>query len=195
MRAHSTETRDDIEVPDTRSLLGWALPEDGAAAPSLAWLVARLRDSQPDWGLLAPLTCFDDARYARRTLARTAACELLLVCWLPGQGSPIHDHGGSWGASLLIQGELRETRFAWAGDRLRVEAKRRAGEGDLMREESHTIHRVLNDSRHGAVSLHVYAPPMEGMTTYDEAWREAVPLRRRRPTGAGAGRRRRPRAG
>ncbi|AGC42297.1 cysteine dioxygenase [Myxococcus stipitatus DSM 14675] len=192
MREHATEAGD-IEVPDTQSLLGWALPEDGAQVPSLAWLVARLRDSRPDWGLLESLTRFDDARYARRTLARTRACELLLVCWLPGQGSPLHDHGGSWGASLLLQGELRETRFAWAGDRLRVDAKRRAGEGDLMREESHTIHRVLNDSRHRAVSLHVYAPPMEGMTSYDDVWAESV--RRRRPAAVGAGRRRRPRAG
>lgn len=182
----------DGEVPDMRSLLGWPLPERRESIPSLSWLVDRLRDSRPDWGLLESLVQFDEARYVRRTLAKTEACELLLVCWGPGQGSLVHDHGGSAGVSLMVRGAVRETRYAWAGDRLLPELSVRAQEGDLMLEEPDTIHRVLNTTRRGAVSLHLYAPPMEGMTPYDD---QVVTLKPPRPVAAGAGRRRRPRAG
>ncbi|NTX34855.1 cysteine dioxygenase [Myxococcus sp. CA033] len=182
----------DGEVPDARSLLGWPLPERRGSIPSLSWLVERLRDSRPDWGLLESFVEFDPARYVRKTLAKTRACELLLVCWGPGQGSLVHDHGGSSGVSLLVRGELRETRYAWAGDRLVPDVSVRAAEGDLLLEESDTIHRVLNTSRRGAVSLHLYAPPMEGMTPYDD---QVASLKPPRPADVGAGRRRRPRAG
>ncbi|MFY2562471.1 cysteine dioxygenase [Corallococcus terminator] len=175
-----------------RSLLGWPLPERRESVPSLAWLVERLRDSRPDWGLLRSFVEFDEARYVRKTLAKTEACELLLVCWGPGQGSLVHDHGGSSGVSLMVRGAVRETRYVWGGDRLLPEVGVRAEEGDLMIEEPDTIHRVLNTSRYGAVSLHLYAPPMEGMTPYDD---QVVTLTPPRPAGAAAGRRRRPRAG
>ncbi|WP_141324904.1 cysteine dioxygenase family protein [Myxococcus sp. AB025B] len=190
MRERSTIGEWDREVPDTKSLLGWSLPEGRDAVPSLTWLMERLRDSRPDWGLLGSLVRFDDARYVRRTLAKTDACELLLVCWRPGQGSLVHDHGGSAGVSLLVQGSLDETRYDWAGDRLLPAVVERAREGDLLLEASDTIHRVHNSSRRGAVSLHLYAPPMEGMTPYD-----SQVVRAPRPVAVGAGRRRRPRAG
>ncbi|MCP3103750.1 cysteine dioxygenase [Myxococcus sp. K15C18031901] len=185
-------------VPESRALLGWSLPESREDIPSLQWLVTRLRDSRIDWRLLESLVRFEPAHYARRVLVRTDACELLLACWLPGQASLVHDHGGSHGAALLVRGELKETRFAWGGDRLLPALACRAGEGDVMLERPDTIHRVVNPSRHGAVSLHLYAPPMQGMTPYDG---QTVPGRTRRlrpprpPGGGGAGRRRRPRAG
>jgi len=185
-------------VPESRELLGWSLPESSEDIPSLAWLVKRLRDSRVDWRLLESLVRFDAAHYSRRVLARTDACELLVACWLPGQASLVHDHGGSHGAALLVRGELKETRYAWGGDRLQPALACKAAEGDVMVERPDTIHRVVNPARHGAVSLHLYAPPMRGMTPYDA---RGVPGRTRLlrparpPGGGGAGRRRRPRAG
>lgn len=178
------------------ALLGWSLPERPEAIGSVAWLVERLRSSRVDWGLLDKLVRFEPTGYSRLTLARTPACELLLISWLPGQASRVHDHGGSGGASWLVRGALRETRYAWAGERLAPEVVVGAGEGDVLVEFPDTIHRIDNASRHGAVSLHLYAPPLQGMTPYDDARLAPGALRPPRPpVGSGApGRRRRPRA-
>ncbi|NMO23428.1 cysteine dioxygenase [Pyxidicoccus fallax] len=201
MREHVGDERDE-GCPEVSELLGWSLPERADALPSLEWLVERLRSSRVDWGLLQSLIRFNPEGYARRVLGRTDACELLLLCWLPGQVSRVHDHGGSSGVSWVVRGKLAETRFAWGGDRLVPASRAGAEEGDVLLERPETIHRLHNASRHGAVSLHVYAPPMVGMTRYDtsvaaelEGWppRGAV-LRPPRPPVGEAGRRRRPRA-
>ncbi len=193
MREPLLDEREHCSVAD--ALLGWPLPERPEAIASVAWLLERLCSSKVDWGLLRKLVRFDAAGYSRRTLARTPACELLLLSWLPGQATHVHDHGGSGGVSWLVQGTLRETRYAWAGDRVAPDAVVGASEGDVLIERPDTIHRVDNASRHGAVSLHLYAPPMEGMTRYEA--RLAVDALRppRPPAVSGAsGRRRRPRA-
>ncbi|MCP3135828.1 cysteine dioxygenase [Pyxidicoccus xibeiensis] len=202
MREHATEERSG-ECPDVEELLGWSLPQQAEEIPSVEWLMERLRSSKPDWRLLESLVHFEPASYARRVLARTDACELLLVCWLPGQVSHVHDHGGSSGVSWLLRGRLRETRYAWGGDRLLQDGAVDADEGDFLLEQSETIHRIHNASRHGAVSLHVYAPPMVGMTRYDTSVTPGLDARLelrgvlrppRPPADAAAARKRRPRA-
>lgn len=158
------------ELPErslAEQLLGWALPSTLEEVPSLAELAERLRDSRLDWRLVDVLTRFQRPQYTRRTLARTPGCELLLICWLPGQGSRVHDHGGSYGASLVLRGELEETRFGWTDTRLEPRALASARPGDVLLEQQETIHRLDNRCGRGAVSLHLYAPPMSGMTSYE----------------------------
>lgn len=199
MRGHATEAGGG-GLPGTEELLGWRLPQTPGEVPSLDWLVTRLRSSRIDWRLLDALVRFQPSGYARHCLARTEACELLLVCWLPGQASHVHDHGGSSGVSWVVRGELRETRFAWGGDRLLTAHVTGAEAGDVLLEQPETIHRIDNASPEGAVSLHLYTPPMQGMTRYDPsvtAGARPAPgrdLRPRPPAGAGPGRRRRPQA-
>lgn len=158
------------ELPErslAEELLGWGLPDTADGVPRLAELAERLRDSRIDWRLVDALTRFQRHHYARRTLARTCACELLLVCWLPGQGSRVHDHGGSYGASLVLRGELEETRLAWTDTRLMPSSRVAARRGDVLLEQQETIHRLHNRTGRGAVTLHLYAPPMSGMTNYE----------------------------
>jgi cysteine dioxygenase len=187
--------------PSAVELLGWSLPERSEEIPSLEWLVERLRRSRPDWRLLESLVRFDPSGYSRCVVQRTAACELVLVCWLPGQVSRVHDHGGSSGVSWVMRGELCETRYAWGGDRLLPAFRSSTEEGGFLLERPETIHRIHNGSRHGAVSLHVYAPPMVGMTRYDasvpplldaELSLRGVLRPPRPPAAAAAARRRRP---
>ncbi len=148
-------------------LLGWRLPVTPDEVPSLPELSERLRASRIDWRLVDALTCFQPHHYTRRTLARTPGCELLLVCWAPGQASRVHDHGGSYGASLVLRGELEETRFAWTDTRLEPSVLTCARRGEVLLEQQETIHRMDNRSGRGAVTLHLYAPPMSGMTSYE----------------------------
>lgn len=149
------------------ALLGWRLPSTSEEVPPPVELARRLRDSHVDWDFVQRLVHYDASGYTRQTLARTPACELILLCWLPGQGSRVHDHGGSYGASLVLRGELQEVRYGWSGSRLLQLATSHAQRGSVLLERSETIHRIRNDSPRGAVTLHLYAPPLRTMRRYE----------------------------
>lgn len=37
--------------------------------------------------------------------------EILTLIWSPGQGTPIHDHDGTWGVEGVVAGRMRVTNF------------------------------------------------------------------------------------
>src|SRR5258708_319403 len=49
---------------------------------------------------------FSEDRYARNLVYKTADFECLVLCWKPGQRSPIHDHGNSICAVYTVDGTL-----------------------------------------------------------------------------------------
>jgi predicted metal-dependent enzyme (double-stranded beta helix superfamily) len=96
--------------------------------------------------------------------------EVWLLTWLPGQGTDLHDHGGSTGAFLVFGGTLTEETVtteegATRGGPARVTA-RELGEGAGRRFGPHHIHRVTNRSARPAASIHVYGPALTTMTRY-----------------------------
>lgn len=149
----------------------------GPAATALA-LAAR----EEMW---RPAVRFDpDARVHTR-IWTGADAEAWLLTWLPGQSTPVHDHGGSAGALLVLAGTLSEWT-PWAGDRVTGRGGRTATHlaGELREFGPEHVHEVDNRGRIPAVSLHVYAPRLRSMTRYE------VLRGRLRPLGvdrAGAG--------
>jgi cysteine dioxygenase len=109
---------------------------------------------------------FNSTQYVRRVLYRALAFELVLACWLPGQASPIHDHGGSEGAMRIVAGQLHERRYRRSGKELIVTSERRVATGTLLLETANTIHQVENATMGPALSLHLYAPPLLSMNAY-----------------------------
>ncbi|GAB3051893.1 hypothetical protein GCM10027053_09460 [Intrasporangium mesophilum] len=112
-------------------------------------------------------------RYYARLLA-DADHEAWLLTWLPGQGTPWHDHGGSAGSFVVLQGVLTEEV---AGYRTAVDlddVRRATGPGitltpgDQRTFGTRHLHRVTNHGPDPAVSLHVYAPKLTAMRSYDE---------------------------
>jgi predicted metal-dependent enzyme (double-stranded beta helix superfamily) len=87
--------------------------------------------------------------------------EVWLLTWLPGQGTDLHDHGGSSGAFLIFGGTLTEETVTDS----RV-TSRELGEGAGRRFGPHHIHRVTNRSTRPATSIHVYGPALTTMTRY-----------------------------
>jgi predicted metal-dependent enzyme (double-stranded beta helix superfamily) len=90
--------------------------------------------------------------------------EVWLLTWLPGQGTDLHDHGGSSGAFLVVGGTLTEETVT-AGEPPRI-TSRELGEGAGRRFGPRHIHRVTNRSARPAISVHVYGPALTTMTRY-----------------------------
>ena len=123
---------------------------------------ARLLAADPDRWL--PAVHFDPAARVHTRIAADDDFEAWLLTWLPGQGTDIHDHGGSAGALVVLSGVLSE----WTPSGLRRGGRtRRLRTGALRPFGPDHIHRVRNDALEPAISLHVYAPRLRTMTRYD----------------------------
>ena len=65
------------------------------AVPTLAELFRQLRLHPPGLDELRGFVRFDDAHYQRVLVSESPLYRALVLCWQPGQCSPIHDHSGS----------------------------------------------------------------------------------------------------
>ena len=83
-------------------------------------LLPRRRSSDPsalvtsfagDQALWRPLVRFDPAQRVHTRLDSGPGWEAWLLTWLPGQGTLIHDHGGSAGAFVVVDGSLTEETY------------------------------------------------------------------------------------
>ncbi|MDH3451547.1 MAG: cysteine dioxygenase family protein, partial [Gammaproteobacteria bacterium] len=87
---------------------------------------------------------------------------VFLVAWLPGRGTPPHDHG-TWAVVAGVEGVERNIRYQRLDDRRRpghaqLGAKHDflAGEGDLVCMKTGGIHAVHNETDRVTLSLHTY---------------------------------------
>lgn len=125
--------------------------------------VAQGFAAAPDEWPVAPR--FDPVQRWYQRLAVADDHEVWLLTWLPGQGTEIHDHGGSAGAFHVFAGTLTEETVTTAADGARV-TSRELGEGAGRRFGAHHVHRMTNRSTRPAVSVHVYGPALTTMTKY-----------------------------
>jgi len=155
--------------------------------PSPAAVEDVLARFRPSAGALAPHVRFQDDRYARVRLHRSQAFELLLLAWEPGQATPIHDHDGQAGWFTVLEGRLSVQEFERDGGPadlrdLVADAETEAGRITLRPGRTYvvdagrtvaeagapeTIHRVGASGRR-AVSLHLYAGPLDSLVIFDE---------------------------
>jgi cysteine dioxygenase len=96
---------------------------------------------------------FDVAGRAAQRLYSSDRCDVLLVGWEPGQSSSYHDHGHSESVVLVMEGRI--TAESEGGERV-------YGPSSLVVTPRSAHHRMRNDGPGRAVTLHVYAPPMQG---------------------------------
>jgi predicted metal-dependent enzyme (double-stranded beta helix superfamily) len=124
-----------------------------------------------------------DAAYTRNLIFNAAdeSLSLYSIVWLPGQWTPVHDHG-SWGVVGVVEGVLEERGY------VRLSADRDANtEIDLVRGGTILLQRGAVTSfvpnpdhihvtgvppeRARAVSLHLYGRTMRSFNVYDVAAR------------------------
>ncbi|MEO5875713.1 MAG: cysteine dioxygenase family protein [Streptosporangiaceae bacterium] len=130
------------------------------AAPTLADRARQIADRSADW--LHRVRLDPSGRWYER-LHSDDDHEVWIICWLPGQATGFHDHGGSAGAFVVALGTLEELSVTDDGT---VRA------WDLRTDDHHAfgenyIHDVRNSSSAPAISVHVYSPPLSTINRYD----------------------------
>lgn len=109
--------------------------------------------------------------YARNCVYRNQEFELILLCWEPGQETPVHCHGGEECWVHLIQGALEEDRFEEkSGMVANKVSNAKLAETDLTyMNDSMGFHSLKNISEGRAISLHLYAKPIHSCRVYNPA--------------------------
>jgi predicted metal-dependent enzyme (double-stranded beta helix superfamily) len=126
-------------------------------------LAARWTTTPEQWPVAPRFNPLD--RWYHR-LAVADDHEVWLLTWLPGQGTELHDHGGSAGAFQVVSGTLTEDTVSEGAGRAPRVTSRELGEGAGRRFGEHHIHRIINRSGAPAISIHVYGPALTTMTKY-----------------------------
>jgi len=126
---------------------------------------------------LRPYVSFKEGTYARHRVHLGAHAELLVLCWRPGQRTPIHDHAGSYGAVRVLRGVMWETLFEMEeGEGLVYDSSREWTPGHVTGADVPDIHQLGNPDVSGQdlVTLHLYAPPLTSLNVYKVGRRESI---------------------
>jgi len=114
---------------------------------------------------------FDQPKYTRNLVSCNDQYELMILCWEPGQETPIHDHGESEGYLLLLQGSLTEQIYHQNEKKTSLtlvkEQTLSSGEASVI-NESVGYHKLANKSKERVVSFHLYYKPIKKFFVYNE---------------------------
>jgi len=148
----------------------------------------RTKEARALGGVLAALCasgaitpeCFWSARadrYARKLVWRDTDAGFIVVgmTWAAGQGAPLHDHAGLWGAEIVVDGMMHETafeltgrardgRFGFCRGTHRLSERGTVGLIEPPRE----YHDFGNAGKTVAHSLHVYGGELTSAQTFRE---------------------------
>jgi cysteine dioxygenase len=167
-----TETTIPAAPPDSCSLTFSELVEQLTAQtspPSLEQINSWLANVEITPIDVEPYLGFKEGNYWRHRVCRNQAVEMLIICWRPGQKTPIHDHNGSHGVVRVQQGLMWETTFSYEEETGPCFATgRECPAGTVTGAGVPDIHQLGNPEASGQdlVTVHVYAPPLGVLNTY-----------------------------
>lgn len=125
-------------------------------SPAECAAVARRASAVLDAATLAR-----DGRGETVPLWRNAVSEAWLNTWWEARDSGFHDHDGSCGGVFVLEGSVRSESLVVGGPRRVVDH----GAGESFSFDGDAIHRV--DHLRGAVTVHVYSPPLRSIGHYE----------------------------
>lgn len=152
-------------MQDIEELTGWLHSFEQRI--SLDELTDRLQDESISADLLADHIHFSDDRYSRNLLAYGAQFYALVLCWKPGQASPIHDHRGASCGVRVIEGVATETSFTRENGRLIEKSVTTMRAGQVCGSFDEDIHEIRNNGDGNLVTLHIYSPYLDNINLYD----------------------------
>jgi cysteine dioxygenase len=149
------------------------LEEEFAREPrgvQVAEKLASYARSHRDWREFA---LFDAAAYTRNLIHRADAFEVILLCWNPGQVTPIHNHQGQRCWMSVLDGRVEETLYRLperTGGPLAISTSKLHDRGEVaFITDEIALHRIAQVGERQAVSLHVYSRPIPRCQIYDPA--------------------------
>src|SRR4026207_2564493 len=123
--------------------------------PDLRRFISQLKPEKPE---LERYIHFTSERYARNLVYKCDSFECLVLCWKPGQRSPIHDHANSICAVYTLNGLLSADNYKkTSSGYIRADYSEDFKAGDVLTIQTTEIHQVSNlqDSSE-LISLHFY---------------------------------------
>lgn len=157
--------------------------DSAVAGRSPAHAYSAVRNALPllldDRQVRLPPTAYRPHRqhYARHELhcSRAHGYSVVAMVWAPGQGTPLHDHGGHWCVEAVWSGQLEITPYSVleadnrAGWRFVPGRSRLHSRGDCLGlqppAQYHTVRNPSSDTL--AVSLHVYPQLLRRCTVFE----------------------------
>ena len=112
--------------------------------------------------LWRPLVTLDAESRRFEQLWRDTHIDVWVISWMHGHDTGFHDHDVSQGAVAVVDGALVEERMVLGGAPL----ERRHPAGAVFDFDASHVHRMRQDSRGPAVSIHAYSPPLWRLGTY-----------------------------
>jgi uncharacterized NAD(P)/FAD-binding protein YdhS/predicted metal-dependent enzyme (double-stranded beta helix superfamily) len=153
-----------------RQGLAWLVSELDTCEGALDESTVRrlLMQAQLDRSEVAPYVEAQAESYARRTVVRRENYEVLVLTWMPSQGSVAHDHSGSLCGLRVVQGTLTEHQFEETLDgRVRKAAESCIGTGEMIVDPGIVVHSLANCSADEVlVTVHIYSPPLPEVRRY-----------------------------
>ena len=133
--------------------------------PDLRRFISNLKPEQAE---IERYVQFTENRYARNLIYKTQTFECLVLCWRPGQRSPIHDHGDSICAVYTMGGVLSADNYRkTANGHIRADYSEDFKPGSVLSIQTTEIHQVSNlQEAANLVSLHFYLGPLENSFLY-----------------------------
>jgi len=133
--------------------------------PDLRRFISNLKVERSE---IAAHIHFTEDRYARNLIYKCDDFECLVLCWQPGQRSPIHDHADSICAVYTVEGTLSADNYRKsANGHIRADYSEDLKPGSILTIQTTEIHQVSNlqDSTN-LISLHFYLGPLENSFLY-----------------------------
>ncbi len=106
--------------------------------------------------------------YGRNVIHACDALECMVATWTPGVPCRPHDHGGSYGAVRVLQGQARHRIWNVANGRIEEVRHHPAVEGDVLACGPSLVHSMGDDGEpQGLMTLHLYTAAIDHMVVYN----------------------------
>ncbi|MDX5326227.1 MAG: cysteine dioxygenase family protein [Bacteroidota bacterium] len=129
-----------------------------------------LHHLQIDPDSVVPYLKWAEDHYTRKLLFSNDEVEMILMCWKPGQTSPIHSYDDQEGWIYVIEGVLTIDHYFRSSVNHSMEHYQtlKLGPGKFLYLNDYIgFHRVRNDGPENVVSLHIHAGPVTQWNVYD----------------------------
>lgn len=120
-----------------------------------------------DQEIAIDIATFREDTYCRKIIHQVKDFDVVLIGWMPGQRSPIHNHPTNGCLVYPIQGELREERYC---EELHPISTTTVGVGQYSYiDNGICVHKLGNASEvKPAISVHIYSPSNFVSTIFNE---------------------------